>query len=345
MTWRPLAVWLSITLAALVMDACGGGSGALSTPSASNGSGNVDPFTGIPSGRLTLRASPIDPNAILWITPLGNLNPPQHALPTDHIYFYFANPDAGDSPVARRTAFMSPGDGTVMDVFGGGAGSDSKIYIRATTTFAYYIDHLIPSTSLSRGMKLTAGQVLGTTGSAYAIDLGVVNDTLTLTGFVNPSRYFNDTLHADGPLKYVEEPLRSRLYAKVQRLGSDLDGKIDLDIAGRLAGNWFADDSTPLAFVYDTYNPAKVLISVGSSTSPNVYAIAATDPLPRDVSVASGKVLYTLTRSISGPNANTSGIAGRMLVQMIDDTHIREELFASSASAADFTGTARTFAR
>ena len=43
-----------------------------------------------------------------------------------------------------------------------------------------HIDHLIPSVALARGMTLTAGQVLGTTGSAYGIDLGVINDTLTL---------------------------------------------------------------------------------------------------------------------------------------------------------------------
>ena len=40
-------------------------------------------------------------------------------------------------------------------------------------------------------------------------------------------------------LKYFTEPARSTLYAKVGREGSDKDGKINFDQAGRLAGNWF----------------------------------------------------------------------------------------------------------
>ena len=48
-----------------------------------------------------------------------------------------------------------------------------------------------------------------------------MNESLTL-GFVSPSRYIPDTLHADGPLKYFDEPARGQLYNKVQRLGADL---------------------------------------------------------------------------------------------------------------------------
>ena len=109
-------------------------------------------------------------------------------MPTDHIYFYFANPDAGESPVARRVDFFAPGDGTVSDVFES-VGGDRKIRIQATPNVFYYIDHLMPDVALSRGVRVTAGQRLGTTGSVYAIDLGVANYGLTLTGFVNPARY------------------------------------------------------------------------------------------------------------------------------------------------------------
>ncbi|MBI1777945.1 MAG: hypothetical protein HYR63_21620 [Proteobacteria bacterium] len=295
-------------------------------------------------------ASPIDPNAIEWISPLGNLNPPGHALPTDHIYFYFADPDARESWVDRRTAVLAPADGTVADIFQGGPNStDIKVFVNVSATLSYYVDHVIPDYPIARGTRLAAGQRIGTTGSAYAIDLGVVNHALT-QGFANLSRYIaGETLHGDAPLKYYDEPLRSQLYGKVRRIGTECDGTFNYDVAGRLSGNWFSGGgTTPLAFAYDTYDPSQVRISVPYGLKPHVnggtVAIAPGDPLPRDVSAASGKVLYTLTTSRTGLPLRGDPV-GRLLVQMVDDTHIRVEMFSMSDSAADFTGNALIFAR
>jgi hypothetical protein len=296
---------------------------------------------------LVFKSSPIALSEIRWITPLGNLNPPDHALPTDHIYFYFANPNIGESPVARRTAFMVPGDGTVTEVFTSATIPDVKVFVRVNSTTSYYIDHLIPDAPVTRGMTLTAGQKLGTTGSSYGVDLGVVNSSLTL-GFVNPSRYAQgDSLHADAPLKYYEEPLRTTLYDKVQRIGSERDGKIDFDVAGRLSGNWFVQGGTAtLAFAYDTYDPSQVRISVTSGfTVSGVFSIAAGEPDPRSVSVADGKVRYTLSRSITGPNPGTGAPMGRMLVQVLDDQRIQVEIFALTESADAFTSRSWVFTR
>lgn len=314
-----------------------------STPTSPGGSTTGAP----PTGTLVFRASPIDVGSLRWITPLGNLNPPDHVLPTDHIYFYFASPNAGESPVARRTAFVAPADGTVTTVFASASIPDVKVFVRVSDTVSYYIDHLIPDAPIARGMTLRAGQRLGTSGSSFGVDLGVVNATLTL-GFVNPARYASgDTLHADAPLKYYEEPLRSTLYALVQRIGAERDGKIDFDVASRLSGNWFSESgAVPLAFVYDTYDPAQVRISIaGALGQIGVFAIGASDPLPRDVSPASGKVRYTLSRSITGPSPGTGSPTARLLVEMLTDQRIRAELFNMSASADDFTAAAATFAR
>ena len=330
-----------LAVAVLLASACGGG--LAPTPAAPASFTPPSPAGG--SAPLVFRISPIDQSAIRWITPLGNLNPPDHALPTDHIYFYFADPNAGESPVARRTAFFAPADGTVEDLFNGLA-SDQKVFIRANNTVRYYVDHLLPDVRLTRGAKITAGQRLGTSGSAYAIDLGVVNDALTLA-FVNPSRYaMGDTLHADAPLKYYEEPLRSQLSARVQRLGADRDGKIDYDLAGRLVGNWFIDGgSLSLTFAYDTYDPAQVRICTpGGFLQSGVFAIAPGEPLPRDISVASGKVRFTLSRTITGPAPPTTASA-RLLVQMLSDTRIQVEMFSMTASADDFTAASRSFIR
>ena len=306
---------------------------------------------GVGAGPLVFRASPIALDSIRWITPLGNLNPPSHALPTDHIYFYFANPDAGESPLARRTDFFAPADGVLGDVFDGGGG-DRKLWIQATPDVFYYVDHLLPDVPLARGARITAGQRLGTTGGAYGIDLGVVNYGLTLTGFVNPSRYIDDTLHADGPLKYFQEPLRSQLYARVQRIGGDLDGKIDHDVAGRLSGNWFEDlpgTSFSVSFVYDTYDPAQVRIGMttfGAGLSlTGTFTTGPGEPLPRDVSMASGIVRYSLIPSRTGLPIGFAQPAFRMLVQMLSDRRIQLEILPAGSTATDFSANAKPFNR
>jgi hypothetical protein len=328
-------------LIALVASACGGGSGSVPT---SPGTQPPSPFPA--SGNLVFTVSPIDPSTIAWITPLGNLNPPDHATPTDHIYFYIANPDNGESPLARRAAFYAPANGTVTNVYGG-TGQESKLFIRVTQALAYYLDHLILDPGITVGTVLTAGQRVGVTGTAYAVDLGVVNNAVTLAGLVSPSRYTDETIHCDAPLKYFEEPLRSQLYARVQRLGAELDGKIDLDVAGRLSGNWYSEigGTTAVSFAYNTYDPSQVRIAVGGLIGgAAVYSVAPTDPYPRDVSVASGKVRYTLTRSRTGPPVGGTPV-GQLLVQMVDTSRVQLEITSSLAPAADFTANARFMIR
>ena len=322
-------------IAALVL-ACRGSDGP--TNPTGRGADPTDPG----SGPWAFRASLIDPALIKQITPLGSLNPPARPLPTDHIYFRFADPS--ESPAARRTSFFAPADGIVRDVLTSSTSPDVGLHVRVTTNITYILGHVIPDIPLARGTRITAGQRLGTTGSSFDIDLGVVNEGITLPGFVNPARYPNmGMVHVDAPLKYYDEPLRSQLYAKVQRLGPDLDGKIDYDIPGRLSGNWFTTDSIPLLFIYDSYDPARVVIAVSGGLLRNgIYSIGAADPLPRDVSVASGMVRYTLAgypgQPGSIPPVIPSGVPiARLLVEMLDDERIRVEMFSVSAIADAFT--------
>lgn len=327
-------------LLAFALAAIGCGGGGTTSPSSSTSNNAASSF---PSGTLVLKHSPIDQSAIAWITPLGNLNPPSHTLPTDHIYFYVLDPVTGFPLNLAHVPFYAPGDGTVTWMLGG-AGQESKVIVRQTSTYSYYVDHLILASGISVGTVLTSGQQIGTSGNAYAVDLGVINDSLTL-GFVNPSRYTDgEMLHADAPLKYYTEPLRSQLYAKVQRTGSDRDGTIDYDKAGTLAGNWYSQfGSLPLSFAYDTYDGSVPLISIGVGTFQGVFGFAAGDPLPRDVTVANGTLLFSLYPTQTGPKRTVGPTTHWMLVQMIDSTHIREEIFASRPT--DFSASALTFLR
>ena len=329
--------WTFAILTAGLVIACGG---SRDTPM-----GPSDPAPG--TGPFAFRASPIDLALIHSIAPLGTVSAPSRWLPTDHLYFRFAEPS--QSVVALRTSFFAPADGTVRDVFPG-AGSDVGVDFNVTATMSYRIGHLIPSVPLARGTRVTAGQRLGTTGMSFDIDLSLFNEALNLF-FVNPARAGNQ-VHTEAPLRYFEEPLRSQLYAKVQRYPPDLDGRIDFDVAGRLSGNWFTSDSIPLVFAYDSWDPAQVVISVGGALMrTGIYTIDPGDPAPRDVSVSSRPIRYTLFAGPGRPGAPPpgTGVPGapvaRLLVQMLDDLHVRVEMFSPTASADAFTADARTFDR
>jgi len=336
----------ALACAAALTMACGGGSPASPSSSSGSSSGGNNPF-GLPGGTIAFHSSPIAPETIRYITPLGNLNPPGHSTPSDHIYFYFANPDAGETPEARRTAVFVPAGGTVSFLIGG-QGAESKVMVAVTSTMWYYLDHVIPEIPVAVGTVVSAGQRLGTTGLAYAMDLGVINSGVTPAGIISPSRYGDETNHGDAPLKYFDEPVRSQLYGKVQRIGADLDGRFAFDVAGRLAGNWFLENNgsaIAMSFAYNTYDPSQVRLGIGGTPITGVFAIGAGEPDPAGVSVATGLVRYTITTSRTGPPIVGNTPLGTLLVQMLTDSRIEVEAFVGSLSATSFTGNARFFIR
>ena len=64
------------------------------------GSCTHSPESRLPAGRSQpiFTVSPMDIESISCIVLLGNLNPPGHVFPTDHIYFYISNPDGDNRP-------------------------------------------------------------------------------------------------------------------------------------------------------------------------------------------------------------------------------------------------------
>jgi len=315
---------------------------------ASCGSGRspTSPF-GSGATSLIFSVSPIAESAIEFITPLGNLNPPGHTLPTDHIYFYHHLFHQSAPPFE----VVAPAAGTAESVVQHNA--DQKLYIRVTSSMSYYIDHVVLENGVGINSKITAGQHLGVTSTgAFGIDLGVVNTALT-QGFINPARYSSDSIHADAPLKYFSDPLKTTLYGLVQRSGSDKDGQLCFDQSGTLAGNWFLDSlpvaqspnvaSGPmqLAFVRDVNDPTVVRISIGGTLAiTGMLGVGASDPDPASVTPASGVVSYQVTSSSFG------FVPGVLLVQMTAPDTIRVEAFpGASPGSVSFTANAQTYVR
>lgn len=332
---------------ALVL-ACGG-----ERPVAPDEYGGLEPLAGA-RAEFTVLPAVLDSFPIL--TPLGNLNPPGHVLPTDHVYFYQVRFDVWPRPQPTAVLpIVAPASGVVNFVLHQ-QGGDYKIQFVVTRDFGYYLDHVNLLPGIEVGDTIMAGQQVGTTNPGGAFDLGAYDNRVTLTGFVNPKRYPETSLHTVSPWKYFVEPLRSQLYAKVRRHPeiADKDGKIDFGIPGKLVGDWY-EQSVPndhtagspagwtksIAFVYDYYDPRLRRVSIGGTVAPaGIWTIPDDAPDPATVSVSSGRIVYPLLYTESRTQW------GLMVVQMLDDETVRLQVFpGSQQSTADFDAGAFTYKR
>ncbi len=320
-------------------------------PNGENPNSGPDIFDpSLPEGTLEFTYSPLPTDRIMYIIPLGNLNPPGHTTPTDHIYFVY------DGTELEVTV---PVSGRVLRIED--FGDDQGITIGVTSTFSYYFFHVRLDEGVNVGDWLEAGQRLGTTAPPSAFDLGVLNKDLA-NPFANTTRYPDDKLHADAPLKYFKEPIRSTLYAKVARDSEDKDGVFCYDQPGRLIGNWWlttapddllaAEDyeSYALAFVYSNFEPNRIMISigrrVGGAEGLPYGAYAAVGPAPENVTPESGNVTYILYEYVQGQSPVLGERVGLLIVEMLNDHTIRVQTFADTTSTTrEFTQDAVTYIR
>lgn len=313
---------------------------------------NPGAYTG-PNFPSSFTVSPIETSKISYLLSLGWIQPVGHTIPTDHVYFWYSNPN---NTTTLPVYALCPGVIQQILVVPVNGVKECKTWFRVNEKFTYYLDHIVLDPSLKEGSAITAGQQIGTTGWGSSIDLGAIDETLTLNGYANPARYVGEELYCGKPFQYFTEPLRSQLYGLVDREGSDKDGRIDIDIPGKLVGNWFLDGNTfytdgpdgwdkELSFAFDIQHPSTVLVSIGGQMDMvGKWTIQPGAIVPSQVSVSNGKVAYQLY-SAGGITADPNQ-RGLMIVQMMDDKHIRVETFANSkASDAMFDANARVYAR
>src|SRR4051794_37890125 len=147
-----------------------------------------------PGGVAQFSFLPVTIAAGQSVTALGNLNPPGHVLPTDHIYFYDGDL-AGNHPFGTdvRDVIM-PATGAVVFI-PRPSGTDYKIMFRATQNFCFSLDHIPLPQPLTVGQIVQAGTKIGSTATGSAIDLGAFDMTVKHTGFADTARYAAQTLN------------------------------------------------------------------------------------------------------------------------------------------------------
>lgn len=341
-----------MALAAAVCIACGG---SMNEP----GHTGPYPYTDTPppaNGVAQFSVLPVAMASGLSVTALGNLNPPGHVLPTDHAYFYDADLSTGKPPFGSdvRAVYM-PATATAFFVLHQ-SGAEYKVMFRATSTFYFYFDHLVPTTPPAIGQIIQAGAQIGTTSPGAALDFGAFDETVSHSGFLNIARYPEQTRYYVSPWKYFTPELQAQIVPHLYRAptADKLDARIDFGVAGRLVGDWFLQgmptDSSAypygwprtVSFAYDYYDPSAVRISIGGTIGPaGVWAIEQSAPRPETVSVASGLVSYKLYSQFD-PGFPPTGL---LLVQLTNDTTIKIELFPAGSTATQFDGREYTFVR
>lgn len=298
-----------------------------------------------PTGSVAFEIPPLDYEAISQATPLGNINPPGHTFPTNHIGFYIKG--------TNLVEVKAMAAGTIRSVYHNSSFNDYRIEFKHTETFYSYFDHVKNlSPGIIKDAKVNTGDLIGYGDPAVAaIDLGVVDYDST-RNFIVPGRYHEFYLYCGNPYVYFVADVREKLLAKNPRLLEPRGGKIDFDIDGRLSGNWFLEGtpiawnassyeygSSQLSFVYDMYDPTQICISTGGTLklAPFVYGVKGNTPDHGEISLSSGIIKYEIT----------SSPAAVMLVQLLETRKIKVEVFPNQTKeqVAAFTNEAKIYVR
>jgi hypothetical protein len=202
---------------------------------------------------LPLTAAPVAEGGYDSIIPLGNFNPPDHTIPTDHMYYVFKRVNDSD-PQSRflEADVFSPGEVHVLSVnkvttiISGEIFSDDyqvDFYPCADLELRYdhltaLSDKLIAAISSQSGdcqeshprpadtyrycrysvdVAFSPGEKMGAGGggSAAGIDLGAYDSRKAYGTFANPSRYREQQFHVACPLDFFSEEIKDLLYERV----------------------------------------------------------------------------------------------------------------------------------
>lgn len=224
-----------------------------------------------------LSVAPIAEAKLVSITPLGNLDPPGHVFPTDHIYLNVP----GRERQHEIVPVVAPGPVDIFRItsqqqFGADPFTDYKLEFRICGTLSGHFAHL---GKLSGGMRAAfeavvpqcqertvAGTTIRACTAAVAVRVGPheplgetnpratgldfgVFDTSTQQAFINLDRYRTNlnTLGAVCPLDVFAPELRASLGAHMgsadvpprSRTREPLCGEVMQDRPGMAQGNWF----------------------------------------------------------------------------------------------------------
>ncbi len=234
-----------------------------------------------PADGPELTALPVALSDVLYVTPLGNLNPPGHVFPTDHHYFYL-RPSGTNKTVVTPAYAMATGwiasigvsehldegftdytltltlcqgytllyghisalSSTLSAALAGASPSATHEY--STGGHAYRLSFY------DLKLPVTSGEALGKAGGnpgQFALDIGAHDTRKEQNSFVNMDRYRHELswfLYAVSPIDRLVPDLQAQVKAKLggpqgTRTAPPVAGTVSYDVAGTAMGNWFRE--------------------------------------------------------------------------------------------------------
>ncbi|MEQ1861540.1 MAG: hypothetical protein ABMA13_16585, partial [Chthoniobacteraceae bacterium] len=219
-------------------------------------------------------------------------------------------------------------------------------------------------------IPVKAGQLIGRTGGGHGVDFTVIDTESTLRGFIEPARFRERDpwkLHVTDPFPFVDQPMRARLLALNPRTSEPRGGRIDYDVDGTLAGNWYREGSGGyaglnrrmdywvghLAFAPHHLDPTKIVVSIGDfAGKPAQFWVKGNAPDPATIGEKDGVVKYELIWSQLNNSGQpfegmTQTVRGTALAQVLPGRRLKFEVFPgkTAADVSGFTSAARIYER
>lgn len=253
-----------------------------------------------------LTRSPIDLSKLDQIGPLGAINPPEHTIPTDHMYFMYRY----ERPDNERYDLVAPGDIVVTSINYSGKvaangqyeDTDYAVTFWPCKGVSFKLGHVNTLEGPLKGIvgadgegadcrrdkptdgnellfctkdvdiKVSAGDVMGKLGAKYvaALDVGAYKLGTKDRGFTSPKYYHG--VDAVCPLDFFTKDVQTKMYALIRRTGEPRCGQIGQDKANTLQGTWYSMEDPEQAKV--DWNSHLTLAHTSDDPSEGVLAIA-----------------------------------------------------------------------
>ena len=329
----------------------------------------------LPEGKVSFDIHPVDLSGILMFEPMGSMG----TFPKDHGGFH--HNQVGDSEPSIRIYALA--DGYITSL--GRSVEDYWVQVRYSTTISVKLGHvgrfekavldavgpLAEGQVKNMSIAVKKGQVIGYMSSLGALDMGL-HDLERKNVFCYPELFGFEVQYASDIFDYFDEPVRSELLEKAIRVQAPRGGKVDFDVKGTLAGNWFQPGGTMEAFEthfaigYDYLHPHRVILYNGyaefaeNNTSYNQVWVRNNVPLPETVDLGDGIVKYEMIPKLGWrrddginftldnlENVDNATSIGVVLFEMLDNETMQVEYFPGQLADAvnEFSGNQRIYVR
>ena len=212
-------------------------------------------------------------------------------------------------------------------------------------------------------ISIKAGQIVGYIGVHPGFDVGL-SDTKKEHWFANPDRYDVHYRSFIPFTDYLLPKLREEVWRINPRVVEPRGGKINYDVEGALAGNWFLEGTTndenfwsrQLIIAYHELYADKITISETSpladgpndpSERPNLWWIFGNAPAPENVTQASGIIKLKVAHWNDFYLTENPPPDGTILIEMIAPDKLKYEFFKEKLpiEVEDFTEDAKVYER